>query len=204
MVRNYGKFLMLFSVATLVASPLMQQTMTLVSNSYQDTTVHADTVASTIKSGSQSKTGATYTQLKQTTSLLSYFGLSSSDVASDGKSLTTGVFAPGGSVINDGSTPKQSGYVDPNKVAAATLFKALMTESNDKAGKSLLGSVRSDGSIVTYSNVTLNDMQNLSKFSIADTVRPVATKIEGATAAPFYNITFPTTYAGQPNGNGVT
>ncbi|SJX67733.1 Phage tail fiber protein [Weissella confusa] len=203
MVRNYGKFLMLFSVATLVASPVTQQTMTLVSDSYQNATVHADTVASTIKSGSQSKTGATYTQLKQTTSLLSYFGLSSSDITSDGKSLTTGVFAPGGSVINDGSTQANAG-VDKNKVAAATLFKALMTESNDKAGKSLLGSVRSDGSIVTYANVTLNDMQNLSKFSIADTVRPVATKIEGATAAPFYNITFPTTYAGQPNGNGVT
>ncbi len=203
MVRNYGKFLMLFSVATLVASPLMQQTMTLVPNSYQDTTVHADTVASTIKSGSQSKTGATYTQLKQTTSLLSYFGLSSSDVASDGKSLTTGVFAPGGSVVNDGSTQANAG-VDKNKVAAATLFKALMTESNDIKGKTLLGSVRSDGSVVTYANVTLNDMQNLSKFSIADTVRPVATKIEGAKSAPFYDITFPTTYAGQPNGNGVT
>lgn len=205
MVRNYGKFLMLFSVATLVASPVTQQTVTLVSNSYQNATVHADTVASTITTATSAQaTGAGFTQLKKTTSLLSYFGLSSSDVASDGKSLTTGVFAPGGSVVNDGSTQKQSGYVDPNKVAAATLFKALMTESNDKAGKSLLGSVRSDGSIVTYANVTLNDMQNLSKFSIADTVRPVATKIEGATAAPFYNITFPTTYAGQPNGNGVT
>lgn len=196
---------MLFSVATLVASPVTQQTVTLVSNSYQNATVHADTVASTITTATSAQaTGAGFTQLKKTTSLLSYFGLSSSDVASDGKSLTTGVFAPGGSVVNDGSTQKQSGYVDPNKVAAATLFKALMTESNDKAGKSLLGSVRSDGSIVTYANVTLNDMQNLSKFSIADTVRPVATKIEGATAAPFYNITFPTTYAGQPNGNGVT
>ena len=195
---------MLFSVATLVASPLMQQTMTLVSNSYQDATVHADTVASTITTATSAQaTGAGFTQLKKTTSLLSYFGLSSSDVASDGKSLTTGVFAPGGSVANDGSTQANAG-VDKNKVAAATLFKALMTESNDKAGKSLLGSVRSDGSIVTYANVTLNDMQNLSKFSIADTVRPVATKIDGATKAPFYNITFPTTYAGQPNGNGVT
>lgn len=163
----------------------------------------SSTVGPKITSGTSSDgTGAAFSQLKATTPLLQFFGLSDSDVAPDGKSLQTGVFAPGGSVINDGSTTAKSG-VDKNLVATATIFKALMTESQTLDGSTLLGSKRSDGTIVTYNNVTLQDMQSLSKFSVADTVKPVGTKITGATTAPFYDITFPNTIGGKPNGNGV-
>lgn len=168
------------------------------------TTTLSATTGPKITSGTSSDgTGAAFSQLKATTPLLQFFGLSASDVASDGKSLKTGVFAPGGSVTNDGSTQANAG-VDKNKVAAATLFKALMTQSQVQDGSTLLGSKRADGTTVTYENVTLQDMQSLSKFSIADTLKPVGTKIDGATTAPFYNITFPDTIGGKPNGNGVT
>lgn len=164
----------------------------------------SSTVGPTITSvASAQSTGAGFTQLTKDTSLLSFFGLSAStDVATDGKSLKTGVLAPDGSVINDGSTQATSG-VDKGKAAAATLFKALMTQSQVQDGSTLLGSKRSDGTTVTYTNVTLKDMQSLSKFSMADTVKPVATKIAGATKAPFYTITYPDSIGGKPNGNGV-
>lgn len=142
---------------------------------------------------------------QQTNTLIGALGLQDTDFAADGLSLRTGVYEPGGHVVDDGKTPRDISDASPDKIAEATLLKAFMSESLVADHQPLLGARRPDGKIITYQNVTVDDLKLLTQVSLADTVQPVMTTIAGAKKAPYDTMAFPTTLGEDKlNGNGVT
>lgn len=142
---------------------------------------------------------------QQTDTLIGDLGLQDTDFAADGLSLRTGVYEPGGHVVDDGKTPRDISDASPDKIAEATLLKAFMSESLVADHHPLLGARRPDGTIITYQNVTVDDLKLLTQVSLADTVQPVMTTIAGAKKAPYDTMAFPTTLGEDKlNGNGVT
>ena len=142
---------------------------------------------------------------QQTNTLIGALGLQDTDFAADGLSLRTGVYEPGGHVVDDGKTPRDISDASPDKIAEATLLKAFMSESLVTDNQPLLGAKRADGTVITYRNVTVDDLKLLTKVSLADTVQPVMTTIVGAKEAPYDTMAFPTTLGEDKlNGNGVT
>jgi len=142
---------------------------------------------------------------QQTNTLIGALGLQDTDFAADGLSLRTGVYEPGGHVVDDGKTPRDISDASPDKIAEATLLKAFMSESLVTDNQPLLGAKRADGTVITYRNVTVDDLKLLTQVSLADTVQPVMTTIAGAKKAPYDTMAFPTTLGEDKlNGNGVT